>query len=64
MIRVNGAERPWPGGTVSDLVTELGLSPRGIAVALDGDVVARSLWATTDVTEGAVIKVVTAAAGG
>ncbi len=64
MIRVNGADQPWHGGTVADLVAGLGLSSRGIAVALDGDVVARSLWATTEVSEGAVVEVVTAAAGG
>ena len=64
MIRVNGHDRPWAGGTVSDLVSELGVAPRGIAVALDGTVVARSLWASTEVGLGAVVEVVTAAAGG
>ena len=64
MIRVNGDVRAWSGGTVADLVSELGVSPRGIAVALDGTVVARSLWASTEVAEGAVVEVVTAAAGG
>ena len=64
MIRLNGEERPWSGGTVSDLVATLGRSPQGIAVALDGTVVARSLWTSTPVNEGAVVEVVTAAAGG
>ncbi|OYV59540.1 MAG: thiamine biosynthesis protein ThiS [Actinobacteria bacterium 21-73-9] len=63
-MRVNGEDRPWPGGTVADLVASLDLSPRGIAVALDGTVVARSLWSSTRVVEGAIVEVVTAAAGG
>ncbi len=64
MIRVNGAERSWSGGSVVDLVADLGLSGRGIAVAIGGEVVARSLWESTAVTEGAVVEIVTAAAGG
>ena len=64
MIRVNGADRPWRGGTVADLVADLGLSGRGIAVAIDGEIVARSRWVATPVAEGAVVEVVTAAAGG
>ncbi len=64
MIRVNGADRPWEGDVVAALVAAMGLDGRGIAVAVNGEVVARSAWASVPVPEGAIVEVVTAAAGG
>lgn len=52
------------GATVADVIGLLGADPRGIAVALDREVVPRSQWATTVIPERARIEVVTAAAGG
>lgn len=64
-IHLNGAERiVRPGTTVSDLLADLGLTPRGIAVALDHVIVPRSAWAATVVTVGARVDVVTAVQGG
>ena len=37
---------------------------RGVAVALDGEVVSRSAWAQTPVRDGALIEVVSAIQGG
>ena len=62
---VNGA--PWDvaaGATVADLVSVWCLSPRGIAVARNGDVVPRSSWERTPVRAGDRIEIVTAVAGG
>lgn len=54
------------GATVADLVAAAGIEPdrRGIAVALNGEVVPRSAWAATPVVEGARIEVLQAVAGG
>jgi sulfur carrier protein len=64
-ILVNGS--PWdgpPGTTVADLVAAFCPSPRGIAVACNGEVVPRSIWDGTEVRAGDAIEIVTAAAGG
>jgi sulfur carrier protein len=54
------------GSTIADLVARLieGPEPRGIAVAVDRNVIPRSEWATTRVQAEAPIEIVTAAAGG
>jgi sulfur carrier protein len=62
---VNGT--PWevpPGTTVADLVSVWCPSPRGVAVARNGDVVPKSSWPDTRVADGDRIEIVTAAAGG
>lgn len=64
MIRVNGADDQFLNETVSELVHRRSIEPRGIAVALNGDVVRRSEWETTSIPDGASIEIVTAAAGG
>lgn len=64
-ISLNGEERiVRPGATVNDLVEELGVPTRGVAVALDHVIVPRSAWARTVVTVGARVDVVTAMQGG
>jgi sulfur carrier protein len=65
VVMVNGA--PWegpPGTTVAALVAQWCASPRGIAVARNGDVVPKSSWEATQITSGDQIEIVTAAAGG
>jgi sulfur carrier protein len=64
-VEVNGApsEEPTPT-TVADLVARWCPSPRGIAVARNGDVVPRSRWEGTVLADGDRIEIVTAAAGG
>lgn len=64
MIRVNGAEEEFHSETVEALLRRRRIEPRGVAVALDGDVVPRSRWATTQVSDGMSVEIVTAAAGG
>ena len=64
-IVVNG--RPWGGGdlaSVADLVDQWCPSPRGIAVARNGEVVPKSTWPDTPLRDGDRIEIVTAAAGG
>jgi sulfur carrier protein len=66
-IVVNGEHRTVPDGTtVAVLLDELGLpgGGRGVAVALDGEVVPRSAWSTTVLHQGERVEVVVAAQGG
>jgi sulfur carrier protein len=64
VIRVNGRDRDVSAASVAELVATLGIDSRGVAVALDGEVVRRSAWDVTAVPEGANVEIVTAAAGG
>jgi sulfur carrier protein len=67
VVSVNGDPMAVPEGSmISDVVARLleGASPKGIAVAVDLEVIPRSEWPTTPVRSGAPIEVVTAAAGG
>jgi sulfur carrier protein len=67
VLSVNGDPMTVPEGSmISDVVTRLleGVEPKGIAVAVDRDVIPRSEWPTTPVRPGAPIEIVTAAAGG
>ncbi|MGO8873449.1 MAG: sulfur carrier protein ThiS [Acidimicrobiales bacterium] len=64
-VTVNGEAWDGPTGTtVADLVARWCPSPRGIAVARNGDVVPRSRWEKTEITAGDRFEIVTAAAGG
>jgi sulfur carrier protein len=46
------------------LLRRLSIEPRGVAVAINGDVVRRSEWSTTDIEDNNAIEIVTAVAGG
>jgi len=52
------------GTTVHELVRTVVDTERGVAVSLDREVVPRSAWATTRITDGAAVEVLVAAAGG
>ncbi len=67
IVIVNGDRLQMAAGsTIADVVARLmeGAEPKGIAVAVDRNVVPRSEWATTAVQAGLPIEIVTAAAGG
>jgi sulfur carrier protein len=66
-IELNGEPLDLPAGaTLTDAVRESGADGegRGIAVALDGEVVPRGEWATTEVREGQQVEVLHAVQGG
>jgi sulfur carrier protein len=64
-VEVNGQAWECPARTtVAELVSFWCPSPKGIAVARNGDVVPRSTWDRTEVSAGDRIEIVTAAAGG
>jgi sulfur carrier protein len=64
-LTVNGEAMPWrPGLVVAELVDALLASTRGVAVAVDREVIPRSAWAVTPLEPGAAVEIVSAAAGG
>ena len=65
MIYVNGAEHE-DAASVAELLTRLGLGeePRGIAVALDGEVLPRASWSLQRLDDGVRVEVVGAIQGG
>jgi sulfur carrier protein len=54
------------GATVADLLGDLGVEPqaRGVAVAVDGEVVPRAEWQRRAVEPGARVEALTAMQGG
>ncbi len=67
MIRVNGQESDVPPGeSVAAVLARLDLSPeaRGVAVAVDGEVVPRAEWGSFALAEHARVEVLTAMQGG
>jgi sulfur carrier protein len=53
-----------PGTTVADLIVRLGGTTRGVAVAVNADVVPRGDWDVTVLRPGDRVEVLTAAQGG
>lgn len=67
MIVLNGREvEGRDGATVGDLLAELGVEPqaRGVAVAVDGEVVPRTEWDRRSVPAGARVEALSAMQGG
>jgi sulfur carrier protein len=66
-VTVNGEPRRIKAGaTVASVIELLDVAPgaRGVAVALDGEVVTRSQWSATELREGSLMEVVAAIQGG
>ena len=65
IITLNGSPHEIADGTTLDqLVTVFSLPERGVALAMNSEVVPRSLWASTRVLLDARVEVVTAFQGG
>jgi sulfur carrier protein len=67
IITVNGERRELStGATVETLVASLPAAPdgRGVAVAVGGEVVPRTAWSATELSEGARVEVLVAVQGG
>jgi sulfur carrier protein len=66
-VTINGAPRELAAGaTVASVIAMLDVAPgaRGVAVALDGEVVTRSRWPETELRDGSLLEVVSAIGGG
>jgi sulfur carrier protein len=67
-VMVNGELHDLPdGSTVADLVKRAGMEVdqrRGVAVAVDAEVVPRSAWEDTELAEGQRVELLAAMQGG
>ncbi|MGH2752040.1 MAG: sulfur carrier protein ThiS [Actinomycetota bacterium] len=64
-VRVNGSDVELEGGSsVRAVVQRYGRDDRGMAVALNGEIVVRSKWNETELTEGDRLEVLGAIGGG
>ena len=66
-VLINGESCELEAGTtLAEVVASLPGIPdgRGIAVALDGEVVPRGAWSRTELTDGTKVEVVVAVQGG
>ena len=66
-VTLNGDPHELPAGaTVASVVASLPGAPegRGVAVAVEGEVVPRAEWPSTELREGARVEVVVAVQGG
>ena len=67
MITVNGSAADLRAGArLVDVLDALGIEParRGVAIAVDGEVVPRARWEQTSLADGARVEVVQAIQGG
>jgi sulfur carrier protein len=64
VIQFNGDDQEYLRETVDALLQRLGIERRGIAVAINGEIVRRAEWTSTMVEDECSIEIVTAAAGG
>jgi sulfur carrier protein len=66
VIFVNGEPRERAGATVAELLADLGVetSARGVAVAVDGEVIPRAEWGVRRVNEGERVEALSAMQGG
>ena len=67
VVMLNGQRRELNGRATVATAVELAGAPeggRGVAVALDGEVVPRGEWATTEVRDGQELEVLRAVQGG
>jgi len=66
VIVINGNPHDGAGQTVAAVlhVLELPADARGVAVAVDGEVVPRAGWETFAIPDGAHVEVLTAMQGG
>ena len=64
-VTVNGEPRALaPGITLADIVSLVTQSAKGVAAAVDGEVVPRRAWPDTRLADGAQVEIVTAVQGG
>jgi sulfur carrier protein len=66
VIRINGESEPFAATTIEALLAEKAVDTgqRGVAVALNGEVVPRAAWRDTPLKPGDSVEIVRARQGG
>ena len=63
-LTINNEEVVCRAEVLADLIRELNMPEQGIAVAIDKRLVPRSSWCTTELYEGADIRIIKSVCGG
>lgn len=63
-VKINNEEIEVQASTVAELATERKLPAKGIAIAINNQMVPRTEWASHSITEGADIVILKAFCGG
>lgn len=63
-VKINDKEIETSASSVAQLAIELQLPERGVAIAIDNTMVARTDWPSTPITDGVSIVIVKAFCGG
>ncbi len=64
-LQVNGEPRTCPPQTrLPQLLEQLGLNPRLVAVEYNGEILHRQFWSETEMAEGDGVEIVTIVGGG
>ncbi len=64
MITFNGQPVDTQDVTIATLLSSMNIETRGVAVALNGEIVRRGEWSERSVVSGDRVEVVSAVAGG
>jgi sulfur carrier protein len=66
VIFLNGEPRDREGATIAELLVDLGVEDRarGVAVAVDGEIVPRAEWDERRINEGERVEALSAMQGG
>lgn len=64
-IRINGEQRELPeGATIGDMLDTLEITPRGIAVEVNREIVPKGLHGETPLNDGDAVEVIRMVGGG
>ena len=64
-VQVNGDRRQCPCQTqLPQLLQQLGMNPRLVAVEYNGEILHRQFWESTEIQEGDRLEIVTIVGGG
>lgn len=64
MVKINGEEQDVTGKTLAQYLAATNYDPKRIAVECNGDIVAKSQYAQTVLTDGDSIEIVSFVGGG
>ena len=63
-IKINGQETETAAANIAELAANLHLPEQGVAIALNQQMIPRSLWVETPLAESAQVVIIKAACGG